>query len=154
MRLMGINYFFTGGESYPRFGESQIAFATIGEGLTNAQTLNLNTRIETFQTALSRSVNPPSNTVAPVISGTQEVGQTLSATNGTWTGAETITFTYQWKKNGSNIGGATSQTYLLVAGDLGAKRDKVYDRLEPRRRGRAVRSKDAEDVDHPDRQDK
>jgi hypothetical protein len=61
----------------------------------------------------------PTNTVAPVISGTQTVGQTLTATNGTWVGTPTITFTYQWKRNGSNIGGATSSTYLLVSADQG-----------------------------------
>jgi len=61
----------------------------------------------------------PINTVAPVISGTQRVDSTLSTTNGTWTGIPIITFTYQWKKNGSNIIGATSSTYVLVAGDFG-----------------------------------
>jgi hypothetical protein len=61
----------------------------------------------------------PTNTIAPVISGTQRVGQTLSTTNGTWVGTPTITFGYQWKKNGSNIGGATTSTYLLTSGDLG-----------------------------------
>jgi len=62
----------------------------------------------------------PTNTVAPVISGTQTVGQTLSTTDGTWSGTPTITFTYQWKRNGSNIVGATSSTYLLVTADNGA----------------------------------
>jgi len=62
----------------------------------------------------------PANTIAPVISGTQRVGQVLTTTNGSWTGITPITYTYQWKKNGSNIGGATAQTYTLVSGDLGA----------------------------------
>lgn len=59
----------------------------------------------------------PINTVAPVVSGTATVGQTLTTTNGTWTGAPAPTFTYQWKRTGSNIGGATSSTYVLVAAD-------------------------------------
>lgn len=59
---------------------------------------------------------PPSNTVAPVISGTNVVGQTLTTTNGTWQGTN-LTYTYQWKRDGSNIGSATSVTYVLVEAD-------------------------------------
>lgn len=59
----------------------------------------------------------PINTVAPVVSGTATVGQTLSTTDGTWTGAPAPTFTYQWQRTGVNIGGATSSTYVLDAAD-------------------------------------
>jgi len=59
----------------------------------------------------------PVNTVAPVVSGTATVGQTLTTTNGTWTGAPAPTFTYQWQRTGVDIGGATSSTYVLVAAD-------------------------------------
>jgi hypothetical protein len=59
----------------------------------------------------------PVNTVTPVISGTNAVGQTLTTTNGTWTGIPSPTYTYQWKRDGSNIGGATSVTYVLVEAD-------------------------------------
>ena len=59
----------------------------------------------------------PVNTVAPAVTGTATVGQTLSTTNGTWTGAPAPTFTYQWQRTGVNIGGATSNTYVLVAAD-------------------------------------
>jgi hypothetical protein len=62
---------------------------------------------------------PPANTVAPVASGTPEVGETLTTTNGTWTNAPT--FTYLWRRGGTPIvGGATAQAYVLVAADLGA----------------------------------
>lgn len=60
----------------------------------------------------------PVNTVAPTISGTASVGQTLTATTGTWAGTATITYTYQWTRAGVNIGGATSSTYVLVSGDV------------------------------------
>ena len=62
----------------------------------------------------------PVNTVAPVVSGTATVGQTLSSTTGTWTGAPDPTFGYQWQRAGSNIGGATSSTYTLVNADAGS----------------------------------
>ncbi len=63
------------------------------------------------------AATPPANTVAPVVTGTATVGQTLSTTDGTWTGTATITYTYQWQRAGVNIGSATSSTYLLVDAD-------------------------------------
>jgi hypothetical protein len=62
----------------------------------------------------------PVNTVAPVISGNTTLGSTLTTTNGTWTGTATITFGYQWKRNGSNINGATNSTYVLAVADSAA----------------------------------
>ena len=67
---------------------------------------------------------PPSgaatvNTVLPTVSGSTPVGSTLTAANGTWTGSPSPTFTYQWTTNGSNIGGATSSTYVTQSGDTG-----------------------------------
>jgi hypothetical protein len=62
----------------------------------------------------------PINTVAPVISGTPEVGQTLTSTTGTWTGTGTITYAYQWRRNGENIGSATASTYEVQVADEGA----------------------------------
>jgi hypothetical protein len=64
--------------------------------------------------------SPPVNTVAPVLSGTPDVGQVLSCTTGSWTGSPTITYAYQWRRNGSNISGATGSTYTLVNADGGA----------------------------------
>ena len=62
-------------------------------------------------------VIPPTNTINPLISGTNVVGNTLSTTNGTWSGTAPITYTYQWRRNGSNIVGATASTYTLVQAD-------------------------------------
>jgi hypothetical protein len=59
----------------------------------------------------------PVNTVAPVVTGTTERGEMLSCTTGTWTGVGTITYAYQWRRNGANITGATSSTYTLVVAD-------------------------------------
>ena len=54
----------------------------------------------------------------PTISGTQRVGQTLTATAGTW-GPGTVTLTYQWYRAGTAISGATASTYTLTTSDLG-----------------------------------
>lgn len=62
----------------------------------------------------------PTNTVAPVIVGLPGVGVTLVLAGDTWAGTPAPTFTYQWKRDGGNISGATSATYQLQAADIGA----------------------------------
>lgn len=64
----------------------------------------------------------PINTGAPTVSGSTTQGQTLSVTNGTWNTNPAYTptsYTYQWKRAGSNISGATSSTYTTVTADIG-----------------------------------
>lgn len=60
----------------------------------------------------------PTNVVLPAISGLLVATSVLTAYPGVWTG--TPNFTYQWKKAGSNISGATQKTYTIVGGDSGA----------------------------------
>lgn len=67
--------------------------------------------------------NPlPINTEAPEISGTEEVGETLTANDGTWTNAST--YAHQWQRADNeegpweDIAGATSTSYTLVSDDL------------------------------------
>ena len=67
----------------------------------------------------------PSNQTPPAVSGTPEEGKTLTTNNGTWAGTTPMTFTYSWRRcddNGgscSQIGGATSSTYVLKKVDVG-----------------------------------
>jgi len=68
--------------------------------------------------ASSNAGNPPVNTVAPAITGTAQEGQVVTCSTGTWTGTAPITYAYQWKRNGSNIGSATNSTYTLVTADV------------------------------------
>lgn len=67
----------------------------------------------------SGAVVAPSLVSPPVISGTPQVGQTLTATTGVWLNSPTL-FTRQWRRNGTPIGGATDSTYVPVTADIGA----------------------------------
>ncbi|GAA2239335.1 hypothetical protein GCM10010401_09710 [Rarobacter faecitabidus] len=60
------------------------------------------------------------STKAPSISGTAKVGKTLKAGKGTWLPAATKV-TYQWKRNGKAIKGATKAAYKLKKADAGKK---------------------------------
>ncbi|HXO10578.1 MAG TPA: DUF4038 domain-containing protein, partial [Solirubrobacteraceae bacterium] len=55
----------------------------------------------------------PSNTSLPAITGTAQVGKTLTASSGTWSGDTPITVSYQWSD------GTTGQTDTLPSGDQG-----------------------------------
>lgn len=71
----------------------------------------------------------PTNTAAPVISGSPAVGSTLSCSSGSWTGEPQIKlsmgwplispFGYQWLLDGVAIVGATSDAHVVQAGDVG-----------------------------------
>jgi hypothetical protein len=67
-----------------------------------------------------QAVAAPTNSVAPAVTGTAETGQTLTCSQGTWTGSPT-SYAYQWQRNtGSgfaNISGATASTHVVVSGD-------------------------------------
>jgi hypothetical protein len=67
------------------------------------------------------------NSSLPVITGSHVgSGQTLTTSNGTWNlpgvtegSPNPTSFTYRWFKDGVAIGGATSSTYVVQAGDVG-----------------------------------
>jgi len=61
----------------------------------------------------------PANNALPVISGTPALGQTLTCSNGTWSGSTPQNYTYKWLRDGTAIGGATGTSYTVAAGDAG-----------------------------------
>jgi hypothetical protein len=67
----------------------------------------------------------PTNTTPPTISGTARDGDTLTVEEGSWTGDDPKTFTYQWQRcdvNGLNcadLAGATGLTYSAQTPDVG-----------------------------------
>lgn len=96
----------------------------VGLGVLAAVTLGAFATAAGLGTAARQAA--PVNTAPPTISGTAQQSQTLTTTNGTWTGPSPITYRYQWLRcnrngNGCNpISGATNQTYTLRGADVGS----------------------------------
>lgn len=78
----------------------------------------------------ARSQTAPKNTGQPSILGTAIEGNTLTATNGTWSGSTPMTFAYRWRRcpkdggapDASNCGvipDATKSAYQVRAADVG-----------------------------------
>lgn len=80
---------------------------SISTGATTDQTI----------TATVRQVAAPVNNSAATVSGSAIEGAILTATPGTWTGADQVTG--QWFSNGSAVTGAISLTYTLQSTDVG-----------------------------------
>lgn len=82
---------------------------------------------QSFTITVNAVNDAPRHTVAPVINGTPHNGQTLSASNGTWSdsadgaNATELSFAYQWQKAPANAGpwsdisGASTAAYTLTA---------------------------------------
>jgi len=95
---------------------------------TTTPTTTTTTPTTTTTTTTPPPPPPPANTTPPSISGTATQGNTLTATNGTWSGSPTG-YGYQWQDctaNGcQNISGATSSSYALQVTDVGSTVDVV-----------------------------
>jgi hypothetical protein len=69
-------------------------------------------------------VGLPANTARPVLTGVVALGQSLSASQGSWT-QDPTSYAYQWRRCAAdgtgcaNISGATAATYTIVAADAG-----------------------------------
>jgi hypothetical protein len=80
--------------------------------------------IGAFQTQL------PANTASPAIAGTGQLGQTLSCSQGSWTGdgvlsaagmVGALSYSYLWKRGATAIAGATTSSYTTGLPDIGAQ---------------------------------
>ena len=88
--------------------------------------VNLTPEESRFLIAAGEAIAPTemANTVAPAITGTAQVGATLTTTNGTWTGSDGV-ITRQWQKQHATEGyndipSAQATTYVPVVADIGA----------------------------------
>ena len=89
---------------------------------TNSDVLLDNLRFATTADPASQCVeglHPAiTNVAVPIVSGTPALGETLTASTGTWTPTG-MGFTYQWLRGGTPIAGATSKTYPTTSADVG-----------------------------------
>jgi hypothetical protein len=74
---------------------------------------------------LTATGSAPENVVRPTITGDPRDGVTLTATPGTWTGSQPLSYSFQWDRcdqNGAACGavaGANGSTYAVSASDVG-----------------------------------
>jgi len=121
VRLNGKLIYQTSGASLGTVGVSTIQ---IGND-TGAQAFNIVVDTIDVQNGASTTPTPPVNTSPPTITGTPQDGQTLSASTGSWSGTQPITYGYQWQRcdsGGANcapITGATGPTYTATSADVG-----------------------------------
>ena len=135
------NYFWTlcnkGGKSCANItGATAATYTLTSAGVGNtvrfkveAKNARGNTFASSAQTAviIAAATPPPArptSTSLPTLSGTAQVGQTLTGTRGVWSGSPTD-YNYFWtscNKDGNgcaNISGATSATYKLTSAGIG-----------------------------------
>jgi hypothetical protein len=97
----------------PTASTDDIAFI---QNHTPATTLTSKPRLA--QTKQVHASSGPVNTVAPAITGTPTVGQTLSCSTGTWLNSPALTYQWRWRGVGI-IPGATAATRVLAATEHG-----------------------------------
>ena len=89
------------------------------------QRQRLQSRVLLYATLGSIAPAGPVNTTLPAITGSTVVGQTLTASNGSWAGNPTG-YSRQWQRcdaagaSCTDIGAATASTYVLAAADAGS----------------------------------
>ena len=110
----GSSYLLTSGEE----GQTIQVKVSFTDDADNAETL---TSAATVAVAAAAQANNPA-TGLPTISGTPQVGQTLTADTSDISdqdGLTGVSYSYQWTAGGRDIGGATGSSYLLTSGEEG-----------------------------------
>jgi len=103
------------GVTVPVATATQTPTVGAGSGSTGATTTT---------TGLEPTPAPPTSSSPPIISGQPFVGQTLTTSNGSWSGSS-LTYGYEWDdcdSSGNNciqIVGASSSSYALTGNDVG-----------------------------------
>jgi hypothetical protein len=115
-------------------GTTYVVVSTdIGTTLRLSVTANSKWGSATATSAATSAVTAPPTTVStapssvtpPAVSGVTQAGQTVSASSGSWSGTQPLTYAYQWQDcdtSGSAcaaIAGAVSDTYSLTTADVG-----------------------------------
>jgi hypothetical protein len=96
---------------------AQTITANLQETLAGAtNTPNATTGLSVSELANPVNLGPPviTDTTQP---GVFQVGDTLSASTGSWNPGQGLSYAYEWKRSGTNISGATFSTYTLVDAD-------------------------------------
>ena len=84
------------------------------------------TGVTSIDVFLPVSPYPPLALAPPVVTGDANTGSVLASTPGTWIGAGTLTYAYQWQRcdaagtSCGSISGQTGSTYTVSALDVGA----------------------------------
>jgi hypothetical protein len=92
--------------------------------LVTARNADGSTTANSTQSEVVAEDAAPRNTALPTITGTPTVGEELTATRGTWSGAPD-SYRFQWLRcdtagnNCTNVAGATSRTYGVRSADVG-----------------------------------
>ena len=81
-------------------------------------TLGLGLGLEKINIHIGDSCISPTVLTNPTISGSLQVGDTLTVSGGTFSGTTPITYSYQWKRGATPVG-INSTTYQIVSDDLG-----------------------------------
>ena len=101
------------------------AGATIRVAVTATNVAGSAVAVSAQTAVVTSTTTAPVNIAPPTISGSPQVGQTLTTTDGTWSGTPPLSFAYQWRRCNSSgaactdIAGATSRTYVLTSADAG-----------------------------------
>jgi hypothetical protein len=82
-------------------------FAVTVEGATCSGTVPNNQYV---------NCSPPVNASVPALSGTPQLGQSLTCSRGTWL-SNPASYTYRWQRDGSDVAGATAPTYTVQSAD-------------------------------------